>query len=98
MAQVKQQVIFERSTEDDRLVFDFKCPYTAGCLGDNGDSFGSYGWNERKHAVERGKQHIAEHETGQPMLELADFWAEQGLTAHTAGQAGLPPDYSFDKR
>jgi hypothetical protein len=93
----KQQVVFER-IDGDQKVFDFKCPYTAGCLGDNGESFGSYGWNERQHAVARGQQHIEEHETGKVMPELAEFWAEHGLTSETAGRANLPPDYSFDKR
>lgn len=93
----KQQVIFER-IEGDQKVFDFKCPYPTGCLGDNGESFGSYGWNQRQHAEARGRQHIEEHETGKAMPELDEFRAEHGLQRETAGSAAFPPDYSFDKR
>ncbi len=93
----KIETIFERVTETDLKVFDFRCPYPDGC-GEPGNAekpFISAGWAERKHAVERGRQHIAEHETGKPMPELAEFWAEQGLTQGTAGQASLPPDFKL---
>lgn len=35
--------------------------------------FVSAGWPTKKAAEARGKQHAAEHETGEPMPELVDF-------------------------
>lgn len=35
--------------------------------------FTSTGWDTKKASTARGKQHQAEHESGEPMPELADF-------------------------
>lgn len=43
---------------------DYECP---DC------DFTSTGWPTKKAANARGKQHAAEHETGDPMPELVDF-------------------------
>lgn len=45
---------------------DYECP-VEGC------GFVSRGWPSKSAAAERGRQHKAEHETGEPMPELADF-------------------------
>jgi hypothetical protein len=45
--------------------YGFKCP-EPGC------EFTSRGWRTKKSATERGDQHLAEHETGEAMAELAD--------------------------
>jgi hypothetical protein len=48
---------------------DFECP-DCGWL--------SRGWATKKARDERGRQHKAEHETGEPMSELADFERSNG--------------------
>jgi hypothetical protein len=92
MAKVK--VVTSRKTDAD-TVYDFRCPYPAGCGVPGGDSFASTGWAQRKDAVDRGKQHIAEHEQGEPMQELHAFRVDRGLTPNAAGEAARPPDWEF---
>lgn len=41
--------------------------------------FTSSGWALKKHATERGVEHLAEHDTGEPGTELVDFRAERDL-------------------
>lgn len=36
--------------------------------------FSSSGWEKKKMRDERAKQHLAEHEHGAVMPELAEFW------------------------
>ena len=92
------QVVTER-TDEGRTVYDFRCPYPVGCgtpdTGDDHVPFNSTGWNRRDDAVERGKQHIREHETGEPMPELGYYRAARGLTQANAGEALKPPEWTF---
>lgn len=53
--------------EDD--TYTFVCPE---CDPRRGDAFVSMRWPTKSAATERGKQHLAEHESGEPMPELAD--------------------------
>jgi len=41
--------------------------------------FQTSNWPSQKLADERGAEHMQEHETGEPMRELADFELEKGL-------------------
>jgi hypothetical protein len=50
--------------------FAYVCPMRQGTPGECG--WVSYGWDTKKGAAERGAQHQAEHETGEPIPELAD--------------------------
>jgi hypothetical protein len=52
--------------------YGFECP-RPGC------GFRSDGWRLKKHSVARAKQHDEEHETGEPMPELADFKTHEGI-------------------
>lgn len=49
--------------------WDYECP---AC------EFVSTGWATKKLAAERGEQHEAEHETGEPMQEMVDFMTDRG--------------------
>lgn len=51
------------TVEKDGDTYGFTCP----C------GFTSTGWEVKAAAVARDKQHATEHDTGQPMPELADF-------------------------
>ena len=101
--QQRIKVITEREEKDAAgntvTYYDFRCPYRLGCGEDAADPeatpFFSAGWLDREHAVARGKQHIAEHESGEPMPELHDFRTERGLTQQSAGQDALPADWEF---
>jgi hypothetical protein len=50
---------------DDNTTHDYVCP-------EEGCGWTSRGWDTKKAATERGKEHKAEHETGDPMPELAE--------------------------
>jgi hypothetical protein len=50
---------------------DYECP-EPNC------EFISAGWGTKKARDERGRQHKAEHETREPMQELADFERSNG--------------------
>lgn len=52
--------------------FAFVCPIGFPHCGKEGESFVSAGWPTKAGAAERGAQHLAEHETGEPMPTLAD--------------------------
>jgi hypothetical protein len=94
-AKGKVQLVTERTSQDG-VVYDFRCPYPKGCgaTASGGDPFSSTGWADRQHAVDRGKQHVAEHE-GTPMPSLHEFRVARGLTADTAGSAVKPDDWEF---
>ena len=92
MTAKKVQLITERDTETG-AVYDFRCPLPTGC-GADGTPFSSTGWADRTHAVDRGKQHLGEHD-GTPAQTLDEFRAERGLTAASAGAAVNPDDWEF---
>lgn len=52
-------------------VYDFVCPVQR-CGGNRGP-FESLEWPNRKDAEARARQHLEEHETSEPMPELAEF-------------------------
>lgn len=93
----KLKLVTERKLDGGEKVYDFRCPYPTGCgeTGDDTPGFSSVGWADRKHAVDRGKTHIHEHETGEPMPELHEFRVARGLTQASAGQAVTPDDWEF---
>ena len=52
------------------MAYDYECP-----VGQDGPlpcGFVSRGWPTKKAAAERGAQHQAEHDSGEPMPELAE--------------------------
>ncbi|MCU1590649.1 MAG: hypothetical protein JWP11_1905 [Frankiales bacterium] len=57
------------STGDDPAIHTFEC----AC------GFTSEGWPLKKHAVARGAEHSAEHDSGEPARELVDFREDQGV-------------------
>lgn len=69
------------TSDDDGQTWDFRCP---GVEGDPCGPWTSVGWPTKKTAAARGAQHFATHR-GEPMPELADFWAEHGLAPHADG-------------
>lgn len=46
--------------------------------------FTSSGWVSERLAVARGVEHVAEHDSGEPAPELAEFRAAHSLTAPAA--------------
>jgi hypothetical protein len=75
-------------TKADDGSWTFQCPGVFGSpCGDPGSGrpFHSSGWPTKATATARGEQHLAEHETGEPMPSLEDFRAEHGLVAHADG-------------
>lgn len=59
------------SNETDDEAFDYLCEQPR-C------GFASYGWSSKKKAQARGKEHEAEHDSGQPMREMRDVMNEDG--------------------
>lgn len=99
----KRSLITERQEKDATgktvTYYDFRCPYPLGCGANATDPeatpFYSAGWLDREHAVARGRQHLAEHDGGEPMPELHQFRIENGLTQESAGQSVTPDDWEF---
>lgn len=55
-------------------------------------SFISIGWDTERLATVRGDEHQAEHETEEPMRELAEFIAEANIAGEPpADGTGEPP-------
>jgi hypothetical protein len=50
--------------------------------------FESRGHSKKAQAVARGKEHEAEHETGEPMREIAEFIAGTGQTEEVTSDGG----------
>lgn len=85
----KAKTIHPRKLDSGGTVYDFVCPYQAGCGGEGADDKGnamhtpflSLGWADKRHAEERGAQHLAEHKGDGPMEELHHFHLARGLAA-----------------
>lgn len=88
----KVKVVTPRDA-DGTQVWDFRCPYPFGCGQD--EPFSSVGWATRDLAAKRARQHIDEHETGEPMQELHAFRVDQGLTPDSAGETTRAVDWEF---
>ena len=58
------------------MKYDFECKELVGA---EPCGFKSSGWDTKKLRDKRAKQHLEEHETGEPMQELADFRSENGV-------------------
>lgn len=69
-----------RQTADGRWVFE--CPATDGTCTDRGTgrSWSSSNWPDRRHALDRGRQHFREHVHGELMQPMDEFISERGLT------------------
>ena len=93
MAKAKSESVIAERKEGDSTVYDFRCPVDDCNPG--ADPFHSTGWVDREHAVARGKQHQAFHESGTPMPELNDFRVALGVTQEQAGEAVKPADWTF---
>jgi hypothetical protein len=89
----KAESVIEERKEGDATFYDFRCP-VANC-NPGADPWHSTGWSDRAHAVARGKQHQAFHESGEPMPELHEFRVAQGITQTEAGEAVKPADWTF---
>jgi hypothetical protein len=59
---------------EDNGLWDALCPGEEA--GDPACEFTSAGWGTRDQARDRLREHREEHESGEPMRELADFMEE----------------------
>lgn len=66
--------------EEAPVTFEWVCPITPQSCGDKaaGIPFRTSGWLSQDVAAARGAEHLREHETGEPMTELAQFEREHG--------------------
>lgn len=59
--------------------FEWVCPVTPQSCGDGpGRPYRTSGWLSQDVADARGAEHLREHETGEPMTELAQFERDHG--------------------
>lgn len=67
---------------DDTGKYDFLCDFPAGTCA----PFLSQGWETEAQAEARGAEHLAEHETGEPMTELVAFQESVGFGVSTTAE------------
>lgn len=81
MTAKKQRLVTKQ--DDGSGLYEFNCPYPTGCGADPNDPDQRYrAFNyDRESAAARGKQHLAEHETGEPVPEAHEFRVGRGLAA-----------------
>lgn len=89
----KVQLVTSYKNDDGDTMYQFICPHPVGCGLDPLDPekrHRSFNWADRESAVARGRQHLAEHETGadpdrdtEVSPELHDFRVARGLTNPT---------------
>lgn len=82
----------------------FQCPGVTGslCGGEFDDGkgkggkvwnyFASPGWDTRKTATARGREHFDEHKGLGPMSSLEEFRAKHGLVQHPDGLRAVRPE------
>ena len=63
--------------QNEASTWDYTCDKPAGC-GADGAPFRSTGWTRKADAEARGKQHAAEHDSGEVMPDLDTFRASRG--------------------
>jgi len=81
----RKKVLENAVFKEDDATWTFQCPVESGCGVPGQVGFRSTLWPDRKHALDRGAEHFAEHVHGTPMSDLDEFRAARGLIPAPGG-------------
>lgn len=83
--------VLDKAVTSEKDGYLFQCPGVQGspCGDPGGRPFHSTRWPTKKAALERGRQHLAEHKGEGHMQPMHEFLADQGLVHNEDGSVSV---------